>query len=83
MIRVDAASLPRSVASAAAFAFSITMGDANIPLILGGGKRETLPLLLYRLTSSYRFSEACAVGIVLSLFTSVAFFLKERTHETP
>jgi len=59
------------------------MGDANIPLILGGGKRETLPLLLYRLTSSYRFSEACAAGIVLSLFTSVAFFLKERTHETP
>jgi len=83
MIRVDAALIAPSVASAAAFAFSITMGDANIPLILGGGKRETLPLLLYRLTSSYRFSEACAVGIVLALFTSVAFFLKERTHETP
>jgi len=82
MIWVDAALIAPSVASAAAFAFSITMGDANIPLILGGGKRETLPLLLYRLTSSYRFSEACAVGIVLALFTSIAFFLKERTNET-
>jgi thiamine transport system permease protein len=73
--------LAPSLASAAAFAFSITMGDANIPLILGSGQHETLPLLLYRLTSSYRFNEACAVGLVLALFTSVAFFLKEKTYE--
>jgi thiamine transport system permease protein len=70
-----------SLASAAAFAFSMTMGDANIPLLLGGGRFETLPLLLYRLTSSYRFSEACAVGIVLAIATSVAFFFKEGTNE--
>lgn len=70
-----------SLASASAFAFSMTMGDANIPLLLGGGKFETLPLLLYRLTSSYRFSEACAVGIVLAIATSVAFFVKEGRHE--
>ena len=82
MVWIDAGLIAPSIASSAAFAFSITMGDANIPLMLGGGKRETLPLLLYRLTSSYRFSEACAVGIVLALFTSVAFFLKERNHET-
>jgi thiamine transport system permease protein len=80
-VLVDAAIISPSVASAAAFSFSITMGDVNIPLVLGGGKYETLPLLLYRLTSSYRFNEACAVGIVLALFTSVAFFLKERTNE--
>jgi len=71
-----------SLASAAAFAFSMTMGDANIPLLLGGGRFETLPLLLYRLTSSYRFSEACAVGIVLSIATSAAFFFKEGTNES-
>ncbi|HWR10979.1 MAG TPA: iron ABC transporter permease [Rectinemataceae bacterium] len=81
LARVDAVTIAPSVASAAAFAFSITMGDANIPLILGSGKYETLPLLLYRLTSSYRFNEACAVGIVLALFTSVAFFFKEGTNE--
>ena len=82
LIRVDAATVSPSIASAAAFAFSITMGDVNIPLILGGGRYETLPLLLYRLTSAYRFNEACAVGIVLALFTSVAFFLKEKSNET-
>ncbi len=82
LARVDAAIIAPSVASAAAFAFSITMGDVNIPLILGSGKYETLPLLLYRLTSSYRFNEACAVGIILAIFTSVAFFFKERTNES-
>jgi len=81
LIRVDAAAILPSIASAAGFAFSITMGDVNIPLVLGGGRYETLPLLLYRLTSSYRFNEACAAGIVLALFTSIVFFLKERSHE--
>jgi thiamine transport system permease protein len=80
LLRVDIPAMAPSVASAAAFAFSLTMGDANIPLIVGGS-RETLPLLLYRLTSSYRFSEACAVGIILAAFTSVAFFLKEGRSE--
>jgi len=73
--------LAPSLASAGAFAFSMTMGDANIPLLLGGGATETLPLLLYRLTSSYRFSEACAVGIILAIATSVVFFVKEGTNE--
>ena len=81
LIKVDAAAISPSIASAAAFAFSMTMGDVNIPLVLGGGRYETLPLLLYRLTTAYRFNEACAVGIVLATFTSVAFFLKERSNE--
>lgn len=81
MARVDLPLIAPSLAAAAAFAFSITMGDANIPLVLGSGQYETLPLLLYRLASSYRFNEACAVGLVLALFTSLAFFLKEKPHE--
>ena len=80
LLRVDIPTMAPSVASASAFAFSLTMGDANIPLLVGGS-RETLPLLLYRLTSSYRFSDACAVGIVLAAFTSIAFFLKEGRGE--
>ncbi|MCE1196382.1 iron ABC transporter permease, partial [bacterium] len=80
-LRADLPLVAPSLASAAAFAFSMTMGDANIPLLLGGGRFETLPLLLYRLTSSYRFSEACAVGIVLAIATSVAFFVKEGAND--
>lgn len=80
ILSVDAPAAAPSIASAAAFAFSLTMGDANIPLVLGGGNFETLPLLLYRLTAAYRFNEACATGIVLALFTSIAFFMKEKAY---
>ncbi len=67
-----------SVLSAAAFAFSMAAGDMTIPLVLGRGDVETLPLLVYRLASSYRFEEAAAAGIALALLTGAAFFLKER-----
>ena len=78
---VDLPAILPSVLGSAAFAFSMTMGDANIPLMLGGGGSETLPLLMYRLGSSYRFGEACAAGIILAAFTSIAFFLKGRNDE--
>lgn len=67
-----------SVAAAAAFAFSITAGDVNVPLMLGMSEIETLPLLLYRLTAAYRFNEACAAGLVLGLMTGIVFMLKEK-----
>ncbi|SLM19683.1 putative ABC-type transporter, integral membrane subunit [uncultured spirochete] len=67
-----------SIAAAAAFAFSITAGDVNVPLMLGMGEVETLPLLLYRLTAAYRFNEACAAGLVLGLMTGIVFLLKEK-----
>jgi len=67
-----------SVAAAAAFAFSITAGDINVPLMLGMGEVETLPLLLYRLTAAYRFNEACAAGLILGIMTGFVFFLKEK-----
>ncbi|MCE5256788.1 MAG: iron ABC transporter permease [Spirochaetaceae bacterium] len=81
-LSVDFGEIMPSIASAAAFAFSMTIGDVTIPLVLGGGMHETLPLLIYRLISSYRFSEACAAGIILALFTGIAFFFKEKSDET-
>jgi thiamine transport system permease protein len=83
VVSVEIPAILPSVASTAAFAFSIVAGDVNIPLVLGGGSKETLPLLLYRLSSSYRFNEACAVGLVLALLTSGAFFIKEKIDELP
>jgi thiamine transport system permease protein len=76
---VDLAEIWPSLLSAAAFAFSMTIGDSNIALVVGGG-RDTLPILVYRLTSAYRFNEACAAGIVLAVLTGIAFFFKERPY---
>lgn len=78
--RLDAAfrvKLPlasRGIVSAAAFSFAISAGDASLPLVLSMGEFENLPLLLFRLAGSYRFSEACACAVVLALICGVVFF---------
>lgn len=66
-----------ALASALAFAFASAAGDVNVPLLLGKDDFQPLPLLLYRLTSSYRLPEACAVGVLLGLLVSLVFFAKE------
>ncbi len=67
-----------AVLAAFAFAFAASAGDVNVPLVLGQGSFETLPVYLYRLTSSHRFPEACAAGVVLALLTSAVFAVKEK-----
>lgn len=70
------AALPALLA-AFAFAFSASAGDLNVPLVLGQGGFETLPVYLFRLASAYRFPEACAAGVVLAALSSTVFALKE------
>ena len=69
-----------AVLAALAFAFASAAGDVNVPLVLGRGSFETLPVYLYRLSSSYRFPEACAAGVILALLTSAAFAAKEGRY---
>jgi len=66
-----------AVFAAFAFAFASSAGDLNVPLVLGQGGFETLSVYLFRLTSAYRFPEACAAGVVLALIGSLAFAAKE------
>jgi thiamine transport system permease protein len=77
-IGVELGSVAPAVLAALAFAFAASAGDVNVPLVLGQGGFETLPVYLFRLTSSYRFPEACAAGVVLALLTSAAFAFKDR-----
>jgi thiamine transport system permease protein len=64
--------------SSAAFSFSLAAGDATTPLVLGLPDFQPLPLLVYRLTGAYRYSEACAAGLVLAALTGVVFYFKGR-----
>jgi thiamine transport system permease protein len=66
-----------TVLAALAFAFAASAGEVGVPLALGQGGFEPLPVYLYRLTSSYRFPEACAAGVVLAALGAAAFALKE------
>jgi thiamine transport system permease protein len=80
-LTVDIPGAAPAILASAAFAFSMAIGDVNAPLLLGSGDFLSLPLLLYRLVASYRFPEACAVGLVLAALTGFVFFLKERTSD--
>jgi thiamine transport system permease protein len=75
--RVLAPLARRGILSGAAFAFAISAGDASLPIVLSLGRYENLPLMLYRLIGSYRFSEACACAVVLASLSAVAFFLED------
>jgi thiamine transport system permease protein len=77
-IGIELGSVLPAILAAFAFAFAASSGDLNVPLVLGQGEFETLPVYLFRLTSSYRFPEACAAGVVLAAITSAVFAFKER-----
>jgi thiamine transport system permease protein len=76
-LTVELPAIGPALAAALAFSFASAAGDVNVPLLLGPDDFQPLPLLLYRLTSSYRLPEACAVGVLLGLLVSLAFFAKE------
>jgi thiamine transport system permease protein len=81
-VGIELGAVMPSVLSALAFAFVVSAGDLNVPLVLGQGVFETLTIYLFRLTSAYRFQEACAAGVVLALITSAVFALKDRGGRT-
>jgi len=67
----------RGALSGAALVFAISAGDATLPLILSVPGYENLALLLFRLAGSYRFSEACACAVTLTLVAGLAFFIQD------
>ena len=67
----------KGILSGAGFVFAIAAGDATLPLVLSIRGFENLPLLLFRLSGSYRFSEACACATFLALLSGFAFFLQD------
>lgn len=75
--KVELRAVAPSLGSAFAFAFAAAFGDVSVPMMLGAGDFDPLPLMLYRLTSSYRLPEACALGVLIGALTSFVFWIKE------
>lgn len=78
IFRVQIPLCRKSIASAFGFCFAISCGDAVIPLVLAIPRYETLALFTYRLAGSYRFSEACASGIILIALSASIFYWKKQ-----
>ncbi len=68
----------RGVIRAAGFCFAMSAGDTTLPLVMGIHGFHSLALFTYRLAGSYRFSEACAAGMLLALLCALVFGGAER-----
>lgn len=64
-----------AMATGAAFAFAISLGELNATLVLSDSHIVTLPVVLYRLIGSYNFPAACALGSILIVLCTMVFFL--------
>jgi thiamine transport system permease protein len=77
LLTVDLPLALQRLRSAWAFSAAISLGELNALLMLGPESFETLPLLIYRAASSYRYGSACAAGTLLILCCAAAFLLAE------
>ncbi len=82
-ILIELPLLKGAIATSAAFAFAISMGELNATLALADSSIVTVPLVLYRLIGSYNFASSCALGTILMVicllvFAVLEFFKKEE-----
>jgi thiamine transport system permease protein len=75
--KIELPLLKGAIATSAAFAFAISMGELNATLALADSTILTIPLILYRLIGSYNFASSCALGTILMLICLVIFSLIE------
>ena len=64
-----------ALVTGAAFSFGISVGEINATLMLYDPDLVTIPVVIYRLISSYNFIGACAMGSVLIVFCLIAFLI--------
>ena len=65
-----------------AFAFALSLGEVNATLTLSDGHVSTLPILIYRMISSYNYQGAAALGTLLLAEALIVFAIGEggRKH---
>ena len=76
-LTVELPLIKSAIFSGGAFAFAISIGEMNATILLSSENTITIPIMMYRLISSYNFIAACALGTVLILFTSISFILMD------
>ncbi|PKL12485.1 MAG: iron ABC transporter permease [Spirochaetae bacterium HGW-Spirochaetae-8] len=81
--KVELPLLRGALATGAAFAFAISMGEINATLVLANAQVITLPVVMYRLIGSYNFPGACALGTLLIVCCALVFTLTESFKRRP
>jgi len=80
ILRVSLPLATPALLSGFALAFAMSAGDANAIIAAPVSGFETLASMLYRLAGAYRFNEACAVAVLLTLATGFVFFIKDARN---
>jgi thiamine transport system permease protein len=81
--KVELPLLRGALATGAAFAFAISMGEINATLVLANAQVVTMPVVMYRLIGSYNFPGACALGTLLIICCALVFSLTESLKRRP
>ena len=71
--KVEAPLLAPYKRKAFAFAFALSLGEVNATLTLSDGHVSTLPILIYRMISSYNYQGAAALGTLLLAEALIVF----------
>ena len=73
--------IKNGILTAGIFAFAVSAGEVNGALMLAPEGFTTMPVAIYRLIGAYRFYQACAMGTVLLLICTAAFYAIDRLGE--
>ena len=74
IIRIYLPSCKKVLKTSFGFCFAASLGDATLPLVLSIPRFNSLALYTYQLASAYRFDQACACGLILTVFCIFASF---------
>ena len=75
--KIEIPLLRGAMATGAAFAFAISLGELNATVVLANSHVITLPVVMFRLIGSYNFPGACALGTVLIVCCGFVFAFTE------
>jgi thiamine transport system permease protein len=78
LMLVDWQLLKGPLVVALAMAAALSLGDLGVAAFFGSGQIVTLPLLLYERLGAYRFGEAAAVALLLTLLVMGLFIVAQR-----
>ena len=76
--RIEIPELTSYRRKAFAFAFALSLGEVNATLTLAEGRVVTLPILLYRMISSYNYQGVSALGTILLIEALIFFLIGEK-----
>ncbi|MBO4859264.1 MAG: iron ABC transporter permease, partial [Treponema sp.] len=82
VLRVYLPSCKKVILSSFVYCFAMSAGDATLPLVLSIPRFNTVALYTYKLASSYRFNQACASGVILTVLCGLIVFLCESAYKT-